>query len=246
MKMTKLPSIQSFDLPAGRSIAGKYEVERKLGGGYEGEVYKVTERRTGISRAAKLFFPQRNERDLAVKFYARKLDRLSDCPIVVQYHHTETIQFRRIPVTCLISQFVEGDLLPDFLRRQRGNRLPPFEALHLTYALAKGLEQVHRHRDYHGDLHEENVLIKRRGITFDVKLLDFYNQGSANSSRIKEDVIDLVRLLYESVGGKARYASQPLEIKGICRGLRRDLISKSFPNAGALREYLETFVWSSS
>ncbi|MEQ8195675.1 MAG: hypothetical protein RIB59_14415, partial [Rhodospirillales bacterium] len=58
----KPPKIEKFDLEPGRKIAGIYEVEEFLGGGYEGEVYKVVESRTGISRTAKLFFPHRNER----------------------------------------------------------------------------------------------------------------------------------------------------------------------------------------
>jgi hypothetical protein len=36
-------------------LAGKYVVEGLLGSGWEGEVYRVTERSTGIKRAMKLF-----------------------------------------------------------------------------------------------------------------------------------------------------------------------------------------------
>ena len=60
------------------------------------------------------------------------------------------------------------------------------------------------------------------------------------------DVVDLVRLLYDAVGGKKHYASQPPEIKAICKGLRRDLIGKAFPTARHLREYLEAFKWGSA
>ena len=190
-----------------------------------------------------MFFPHRNHRDRAVRFYARKLERLSHCPIVVQYHNSETIQVKRQPVTCMISQFFEGELLSDFIMRHRGKRLHPFEAMHLTYAMACGLEQIHRLREYHGDLHEGNVLVLRRGIFFNVKLLDFYNQGPPSAARIREDVVELVRLLYESVGGRERYAKQPEEIKRICRGMRRGLIEREFPTARHLREYFESFEW---
>jgi hypothetical protein len=40
-------------------------------------------------------------------------------------------------------------------------------------------------------------------------------------------------------------ARQPPELKGICCGLRRDLLSKKFPTAGHLKNYLETFTWTS-
>jgi len=39
-----------FDFPTGKSVAGKYVVERPLGSGWEGEVYVVMERLTGIRR----------------------------------------------------------------------------------------------------------------------------------------------------------------------------------------------------
>jgi tRNA A-37 threonylcarbamoyl transferase component Bud32 len=235
--------IETFDLQPGQVLAGKYLVNAALGAGWEGEVYKVTETRTGIHRAAKLFYPQRNVRDRAVTFYAKKLERLRKCPIVIQYVHTEAIRRRGHPVTCLISEYVDGELLCDFVRRHRGRRLPSFEALHLLYAMAKGLEEIHRVREYHGDLHEGNVLVNRRGIHFEVKLLDFYHWGAATAAHIRDDVADLVRLLYDAVGGRRHYASQPDEIKAICRGLRRDLIGRSFPTAHHLRTYLESFSW---
>jgi hypothetical protein len=239
----KIPMIDSFDFPPGRVLAGRYRVEAFLGSGWEGEVYKVVEVKTGIRRAAKVFYPQRNARDRAVRFYANKLNRLRKCPIVIQYHHSESIRHRGVPVTCLISELVEGELLCDFVRRQRGRRLHPYEALHLLYALAYGLEQIHQAREYHGDLHDGNVLVERRGIGFDVKLVDFYHWGEPKWTTMREDVIQLIRLLYDAVGGCERYASQPPEIKAICRGLRRDLILKRFPTTRHLREHLETFTW---
>ena len=57
--------IDAFDLAPGRVLASKYVVEAALGGGWEGEVYRVVETRTGIRRAAKLFYPHRNLRDRA-------------------------------------------------------------------------------------------------------------------------------------------------------------------------------------
>lgn len=241
--MPRVPRIEAFRFPPGRVLAGSYVVEDFLGAGWEGEVYRVTEQRTGITRAAKVFYPQRNVGDRAVQFYARKLDRLRRCPIVIQYHHSETIRFRGARLTCLISELVEGELLEHFVRRRPGRRLPPFEALHLLHALACGVEQIHAQKEYHGDIHDRNVLVERRGIRFEVKLLDFYHWGRPNRANIQDDVVQLVRLLYDAVGGAGRYAAQPPEIKAICRGLRRGLIVRRFPTAGHLRDHLESFAW---
>ncbi len=237
--------IDNFNLQPGRVIAGKYVVDSLLGAGWEGEVYKVIERKTDIPRAAKVFFPNRNARDRAVTFYARKLNRLRKCPIIIQYHHSETFRFRRSPITCLISEFVEGELLTKFVARQRGKRVGTFEALHLLHAMARGVEQLHRLREYHGDIHDENVLVKRRGIDFEVKLVDFYHWGATSAAALREDVIQLIRILYDMVGGAKRYAAQPPEIKRICCGLQRNLIARRFPTAKHLREHLESFQWTS-
>lgn len=237
------PRISTFELKPGRTLAGKYAVESLLGAGWEGEVYKVVETRTGIPRAAKVFFPHRNVRDRAVTFYARKLNRLRKCPIVIQYHHSEVIRSQGVPVTCLISEFVEGELLSDFLAHQPGKRLQPFEAMHLLYTLASGVEQIHKVGEYHGDLHSQNVMVQRQGIFFNIKLVDFFHWGAPSAYHIREDVVQLVHLLYEAIGGRQRYASQSPAVKAVCRGLRRDLISARFPTARHLREHLESFPW---
>ncbi len=235
--------IDSFDFQPGRVLAGKYVIERRLGGGWEGEVYQVVERLTGVRRAAKLFKPQHNVRDRAVRFYAQKLDRLRDCGIVIQYHSSEMIRCRGQQITCLISDQAGGEPLCDFISRQRGKRLHPFEALHLVHALAAGVEEIHLRREYHGDLHDENVLVARRGVFFDLKIIDFYRWGRPTAAHMRDDVADIVRLLYDAVGGRKHYAKQPPEIKAVCKGLRRDLIGRAFPTASHLREYLESFAW---
>jgi serine/threonine protein kinase len=235
--------IDAFDFEPGRRLAGKYVFESLLGAGWEGEVYKVVETKTGIPRAAKVFFPQRNTADRAVKFYARKLHKLRDCPISIQYHSSETMRYRGTTLTCLIGEYVEGELLTKFVARQPGKRLLPFEALHLLHAIASGLEVIHGLREYHGDIHTDNVLVRRQGIRFAVKLVDLFHWGAASAANIREDVIQLVGLFHEVLGGAARYAKHPPEIKAICCGLRRDLIAKKFPTAGRLRTYLESFEW---
>ena len=239
--MPRLPKITQFALEPGRIIGGTYQVEEYLGGGYEGEVYRVTEFRTGVPRTAKLFFPHRNENDVEAMTYARKLESLRDCSIVIQYHHAETLRIRRQAVTCLISEYVDGMVLSKYINSHPGKRMPPYKALSLIYALVTGLQEIHWKNEYHGDIHSDNILIRPQGIFFDVKLVDFFNLGRSNQERRKEDIVDTIHLLHEAIGGQKWYSKAPQEIKDICRGLRRDLILKRFPSVRHLREYLESY-----
>jgi tRNA A-37 threonylcarbamoyl transferase component Bud32 len=207
-------------------------------------VYLIRERATGIERTAKLFFPQRNLNDRASRFYARKLHKLRACPIVIQYHTRETIIHAGIPVSALISEFVAGELLSDFLARQPGKRIGPFQAIHLLHALASGIECIHAIGDYHGDLHTENVIVQRFGLGFELKLLDMFHWRAPRSENIHDDVVDLVRIFFEALGGQKHYARQPREVKEIVLGLKRSLLLKKFRSALDLRTYLETMEWS--
>jgi serine/threonine protein kinase len=236
-------SVDSFDLAPGRVLARKYEVISLLGSGWEGEVYKIREHNTGIERAAKLFFPQRNLRNKTSSFYARKLHKLRHCPIIIQYYTEETIKFRGSWITVLVSEYVEGDLLSEFLKRQPGKRLNPFQAVHLLHALVVGIESVHRLREYHGDLHPENIIVSRYGLSFELKLLDMFYWKSPKRENIQDDICDLVRIFYDALGGASYYARQPDEVKSICLGLKRSLILEHFPTASHLRQHLETMQW---
>jgi hypothetical protein len=93
-------------------------------------------------------------------------------------------------------------------------------------------------------MHPENVVVARFGLTFDLKILDFFPRQGRRATLEKDDVVDVIRIFYESLGGHRHYARQPLEVKAICRGLKHSLILKRFPSMAALRRHLETMSWS--
>ena len=218
---------KAFRLKPGSILAGKYEVLDKLGGGWEGEVYHVREIATGIDRAAKLFFPQRNIRNRAAKYHARKFYKLRHCPVLIQYLTMECFDYKGAEIKFLVSELVEGEILKDFVKRQRRRRLTVFEGLHLLHQMVVGLEMIHNARDYHGDLHSENVMVSRRGIGFDIKFVDLYRWDSPTGENIREDVYDIIKVFHEVIGGSRHYKNHPPVVKKICRGLRRSLIYKN-------------------
>ena len=241
--MKRSHSVDSFDLQPGRIIARKYEIIGQLGTGWEGEVYKIVELSTGIERAAKFFYPQRNLRNKTASRYAKKLHLLRHCPIIIQYHTEEQFTFHRIPITVMISEYVQGQLLSEFINRQPGKRLNAFQALHFLYALIQGLEPVHHLGEYHGDLHEDNIIISRYGLGFELKLLDTFHWQQSRTLNIQQDLIDAIVIFHALLGGKKYYAKQHKVIKNICCGLKHSLIIRKFKNAHRLREHLENLNW---
>jgi serine/threonine protein kinase len=239
-KKQKPEPIDSFRFHTGRILAGKYEVMELLGAGWEGEVYLVREIHTDIIRTAKFFFPQRNLRDKALLFYARKLHKLHKCHVVIQYHTQEKIILRQQSVSFLISEFVEGELLSVFQKRQPGKKLAPYPAIHLLHAMAEGIECIHALGEYHGDLHSENIIVERFGLKFDLKLLDLFHWGAPSKANIEDDVCNMIRIFYDTLGGAKTYSKLPAEIKAVICGLKRSLILKKFRTAGELKRYLES------
>jgi tRNA A-37 threonylcarbamoyl transferase component Bud32 len=227
----------------GTMLTDHYRIIERLGTGWEGEVYLIEELATRIERTAKLFLPQRNVRNRTLKFYARKLHKLRQCPIVIQYHSSDRFVWKGVPVDFLVSEFSEGELLSSYVRRQPGKRLQPFQAVHLLHALAAGIECIHAMGEYHGDLHEDNIIVQGTGLGFDLKLIDLYHWGAPSAANIQNDVFMLIRLFYDALGGQRHYAKQSAAIKAICCGLKHSLIAGKFRTAGQLRAYLETMEW---
>jgi tRNA A-37 threonylcarbamoyl transferase component Bud32 len=237
------PRLKHISLPHGTMLTDRYRILERLGTGWEGEVYLIQELATGIERTAKLFLPHRNVHNRTLKFYARKLHKLRQCPIVIQYHSHDRFLWKGVPVAFLVSEFIEGEVLSGYIRRQSGHRLPPFQAVHLLHALAAGIECIHAMGEYHGDLHEDNIIVQRSGLGFDLKLIDLYRWGAPSAANIRYDVFMLIRLFYDALGGQRYYAKHPPAIKAICCGLKHSLIASKFRTAGQLRVYLETMDW---
>ena len=237
-------TLKTFAFKPGRTLARKYEVVSLLGSGWEGEVYKIREIDTGIERAAKLFFPTRNIKNKTINANAKMLHKLKNCSMVIHYHAREVIQFQKSPVVVLISEFVEGDLLVEYLNKQKGKRLDLYRAVHLLHQLCVGMQEIHESGDYHGDLHAENIIVSRLGLTYQLKVLDFLHNTMGMRENQRADILDLVRLFYDVLGGQKHYAKQPKLVKDVCKGLKSGLILQKFKTVKQLRYFIENQDWS--
>lgn len=233
----------TYQLEKGSPLGRNYRVLEFLGNGFEGEVYKVEERQTGILRTAKLFYKHPAHGKNPHVAYAKKLFNLRSCPIVIQYHNQDLATIKKESVHYLISEFADGEVLSSFIDMQPQKRLMPFEALHLLYALAKGIEQIHLIGEYHGDIHCDNIILLRKGLGFDIKLIDVMHLGRSSKAKIQTDVYDLISVFFEMLGGQKHYSKLSLPVKQIILGRKKSLIKQYFNHAGHLRAHLENMLW---
>ena len=232
-----------FGFRPGMVVDRRYALGEFIGYGYEGEVYHLTETRTNIERVVKFYYPDRFPDPKRTIRLARKFHKLRHCDVVLQYHHYGELVWHKQKVGYLVSELAAGRILYDLLREQPRKRFTPFEALHLTYAVARGVAQIHALHEDHGDIHSENILVERRGVSFRVKLIDLFLYPYRVNDRRKMDVVDIATLLYELIGGPAVYAKSPRIVKEIVCGRRRQAIYRKFPSAIALVAFMERFVW---
>lgn len=237
-------TIKDFDFPEGHVLNRKYRILSKLGQGWEGEVYSVMEINTNIIRAAKFFYPARNDKNKTVIGYAKKLNNLNDAPIIIKYITQEELTLKGQSILFLVSEFIEATSLEDYIQKTKRKSIPLFEAIHIFYNLVKGVEQIHLKGEFHGDLHTGNVLLRRKGLSFDIKLIDLFLWRGNKREFQRADIVELINIFYEILGGKKNYAKLPLSIKKVICGKRSDLILKKFPRISTLSVYLENLTWT--
>ncbi|WP_127715920.1 protein kinase [Halobacteriovorax sp. HLS] len=233
----------SFNFEKGRIVSSKYEIINKLGQGWEGEVYLVKEIDTHIERAAKFFYPERNPKNKTVKAYAKKLHKLRACNSLIKYIAKDTLEINDEVITYLLSDFVEGYTFDTYINSWHPEGMPFYQALHLFYSVVKALEEIHINKEWHGDVHSDNIIIQKSSLSYDLKLVDVFHLAHGEKGSIQQDVYDLCYLLYDSIGGKLNYKSQPKIVKDICCGLKKTLIKKKFRNATQIRVFLENSTW---
>lgn len=236
---------KTLDFESGYVVNDTYEIIEEIGAGYEGKVYLVREINTDIERTIKFFYPRRNIGNKTVKAIAKKLHRLRTSEILIQYH---TQDITTLPdgteVTFLVSEFVDGIMLSDFIKSQPGKRLHPFQALHLLHALVSGVERIHQLGEYHADIHTDNILVEYVGLEFKLKLLDpFHWVGATKHDGQRDDITNIIEVFYTCLGGKEKYSPQPQMVKDICMGMKRPYILKKFKSIYKLKGHIENVVW---
>lgn len=229
-----------INLKKGFVINQKYCIIKLIGKGTEGEVYLIEEIKTKIRRAAKIFYPAKNKNNKTLEFHAKKLHKLEKCSLLISYHTDGEFTYKHQKYSFLVSEFIDGIMLSQFIDEQPLKKLDPFKAFSLFHTLVCGLEEIHKLNEYHGDIHTDNIIIEKFGTEIQLKLIDIYNWNKdSKSQNKKDDLYNVLYTFYESLGGRKFYKYQPNYIKDICLGLHRPKIFKKYKNISELKKYIE-------
>src|SRR5215831_15030175 len=154
----------------GATLAGRYQIVKKIGQGGMGTVYKAIHTRMNRTCAIKLLAPDQAEGQNPVERFNREAQmasRIDNPHAVVIYDFGETDD----GILYLVMEYVDGEPLGRVLLRE--NTFPPARTCLITRQIAEALGAAHSLGIVHRDLKPDNVMLASRGGADFVKVLDF-------------------------------------------------------------------------
>ncbi|MBA3458533.1 MAG: protein kinase [Deltaproteobacteria bacterium] len=155
----------------GKEIAGRYRLQKKLGEGGMGAVYKAEQISLKRACAVKLLRPEvANSQMLLRRFNA-------EAELVAKLSHPNTVNIYDFGQDSdgslfIAMEYIEGKSLRDVIHQEAPIPLP--RALKIASQIASSLVDAHAHKIVHRDLKPDNVMLQERGRQKDVvRVLDF-------------------------------------------------------------------------
>jgi serine/threonine protein kinase len=155
---------ESWSIQPGDRI-GSYTLERRLGAGGMGEVWRARDERLGRAVAIKRLLPHPSNAAVRVRAFqqeARAAGTLNHTNVLTVYDVGE-----HGDAPYLVTECLEGESLR---ARLRAGALPLDTALDIALQVSRGLGAAHAHGIVHRDLKPENIFLATDGR---VKILDF-------------------------------------------------------------------------
>jgi serine/threonine protein kinase len=153
-----------LNLAAGYRLTHKFIVEKRLGRGSFGVVYKVIDTLGDVARTVKLIVSDRHSTLERLKKEYRHLVHIPEHPHVVRVLDADVIPGRDIPF--LVFEYVEGADVGDMIQDRL---LSPEDALELGKQVIEGLVHLHAQGFHHCDIKPRNLLWTQKG----AKIIDF-------------------------------------------------------------------------
>lgn len=145
---------------------GPFAIEKELGSGAMGIVYKALYTKTGQPVAIKVILQGLNNNENMLARFEREIG------VLKQLHHPNIVRllasgrYKNSPFYAM--EFLEGEPLDKILKRRE--RLPWQEVIALGKQLCAALQHAHENEIIHRDLKPANLIITPEGV---VKLTDF-------------------------------------------------------------------------
>ncbi|WP_428267013.1 serine/threonine-protein kinase [Haliangium sp.] len=170
---------QSRPLQKGTCLAGRYLIERRIGRGGMGDVYRARHRRLGRAFAVKVLRPSFGTNPKMRQRFTQEAElagKLSHPNLVSIVDFGETND----GFLYLIMELIEGRSLAEIIAKEAP--LPRCRLLHLLRQLCKGLDYAHSHGLVHRDLKPSNILVTSTTEGERVHIVDFGLALSADVS----------------------------------------------------------------
>ncbi len=168
------------DLPSGTQLTRSYVVEKKLGRGSFGVVYKVIDTLGDITRVVKLILRDRHSPLDRLKQEYRRLLHLPPHPNVVRVITADVLPHDNTPY--IVFEYLDGSNVGEMIEN---DFLTADDVLELARQVAEGLAHIHRHGVRHCDIKPQNLLWTAEGVRildFNVSVLAESDQAQAGGS----------------------------------------------------------------
>ena len=182
------PNARTSPLKTGDIVAEKFEIERQIGQGGMGAVYKATELLTGNPAALKVISPRRQLTEAETK-------RLIDEGVTArQINHQNIVQIHDIGLhrgaPYIAMEYIEGKPLHIWRteKMSQGHSVSMQVASNIIREILNGLEAAHARGVIHRDLKPENIMLigEPSETAASVKIVDFgialAKNGASHSS----------------------------------------------------------------
>lgn len=170
-RLYMLDSSDSDDPLVGATIDGRFQIEKSIGVGGMGTVYRARQLSVGRDVAVKVLRAELSGKEVALERFFREAKTISNLthPNIVRL--IDFGQDREFDVLFLAMELVDGVNLGDLLRK---GRLRVALALEVTYQVCGALTEPHAAGVIHRDLKPDNLLLMPVSDgTVQTKVLDF-------------------------------------------------------------------------
>lgn len=202
----------------------RYQVKRILGAGGFGTAFLCHDRNFDEEVVVKTLHETAMERNMTEVFREARLLRKLNHPAIIGVHECEYADPLKHARPYIVMDYFPGGSLENFIQ-QRGT-ISPEDMIVVGREIANGMKAAHQQNILHRDLKPDNILIRKEGPNWKVKIIDFglaLGKQTIETSMAARPAGSTV--LSDSVAGTVKYAppEQMGEMKGVKPGPYSDV-----------------------